>query len=71
MLRGQVCSSKGKRARNMGQEQIKDTLQFDMVMIKVIKVMKVMIKDTLQFKNGDDHRAEEEMQQKKGWLNSK
>ena len=27
MLRGQVCSSKGKRARNMGQEQIKDTLQ--------------------------------------------
>ena len=55
----------------MGQEQIKDTLQFDMVMIKVIKVIKVMIKDTLQFKNGDDHLAEEEMQQKKGWLNSK
>ena len=27
MLRGQVCSSKGKRARYMGQVQIKDTLQ--------------------------------------------
>ena len=26
MLRGQVCSSKGKRARNIGQEQINDTL---------------------------------------------
>ena len=37
MLRGQVCSSKGKRARNMGQEQIKDTLQCsNMVMIQVM-----------------------------------
>ena len=36
MLRGQVCSSKGKRARNMGQEQIKDTLECNnMAMIQV------------------------------------
>ena len=32
MLRGQVCSSKGKRARNIGQEATKETLTMMIIM---------------------------------------
>ena len=32
MLRGQVCSSKGKRARNIGQEATKETLTIMIIM---------------------------------------